>query len=74
MHRTTLSVREAAQVLGVSRGHLYALLRRGELKGIRLGRRVVVPVEVLEALLGHPLDPEGLEAPEKKARRGGAGV
>jgi len=68
MHRRTLSVREAAEVLGVSRGHLYALLQRGELKGIRLGRRVVVPLEALEALLGGPL-----ERLEKDPARAGAG-
>jgi excisionase family DNA binding protein len=49
--RLTLSVEEAAELLGISRGLAYELVRRGELPYIRLGRRIVVPTRALEALL-----------------------
>lgn len=49
--RLTLTVEEAAGVLGISKWLAYALVRRGELPSIRLGGRVVVPVARLQAML-----------------------
>lgn len=50
--RMTYSVEEAATVLGVSRSKLYESLRKGELRGVQVGRRVVIPCDVLEGLIG----------------------
>jgi excisionase family DNA binding protein len=50
--RRTYTVEEAAQLLGVSRGVAYESARRGELPAIRLGRRLVIPRQRLEDLLG----------------------
>ena len=57
--RLTLTVEEAAEMLGISRAFAYALVKRDELPSVRLGRRVVVPRDALERLLrvgddGHP--------------------
>lgn len=49
--RLTISVEEAAELLGVSRSTAYSLVRQGELPSLRLGRRIVVPVRRLLALL-----------------------
>lgn len=49
--RTTVSVEEAAQVLGISRGGAYDAARRGELPTMRLGRRLRVPVPSLLRML-----------------------
>jgi excisionase family DNA binding protein len=49
--RLTLSVTEAADVLGISRAFAYELVARGELPCVRLGRRLVVPRKALDALL-----------------------
>ena len=49
--RLTLTVEQAAVVLGISRGLAYELAARGELPCLRLGRRLVVPRHALEALL-----------------------
>jgi excisionase family DNA binding protein len=49
--RATLTVSEAAIVLGVSRSTAYELARTGELPSLRLGRRVVVPTTALRSLL-----------------------
>ena len=49
--RLTMSVEEAGVALGISRSHAYELVRQGELPSLRLGRRVVVPIAALEALV-----------------------
>ena len=48
----TMSVEEAAAVLGIGRTVAYELARRGELPGVlRFGRRLVVSRAVLDRLL-----------------------
>ncbi|MGH9291042.1 MAG: helix-turn-helix domain-containing protein [Acidimicrobiales bacterium] len=54
--RLTVSVEEAARLLGISRGHAYALVNRGEIPSLRLGRRIVVPLGALDRLLNVPDD------------------
>jgi excisionase family DNA binding protein len=54
--RRTVSVEEAARLLGISRGHAYALVDRGEIPGLRLGRRIVVPLGAIDRLLNVPDD------------------
>lgn len=49
--RLTLTVDDAAQVLGISRALAYELIARGELPSLRLGRRIVIPRRALELLL-----------------------
>jgi excisionase family DNA binding protein len=49
--RLTMSVDDAAEVLGISRSLAYELVRKGELPSLRLGRRLVVPVRAVEALV-----------------------
>lgn len=48
----TLTVEQAAVVLGVGRSTAYELVRSGDLKSIRLRRRIVVPVAHLAESLG----------------------
>jgi excisionase family DNA binding protein len=47
--RLAYSKLEVAQSWGVSVGAVDALLRAGELVGFRVGRRVLVPVESIDA-------------------------
>jgi excisionase family DNA binding protein len=49
--RQTLTVEEAARVLGIGRSAAYLAARRGDLPVIRIGRRYVVPRVALERLL-----------------------
>lgn len=49
--RLTLTVEEAAGVLGISRALAYELVARGELPSLRLGRRIVVPRRALVAMV-----------------------
>jgi excisionase family DNA binding protein len=53
MNRLTYTVTEAADILGVSRGLLYSQIRTGEIRAIKLGRKVVITHAVLEEILGH---------------------
>ena len=43
VERATLSVVEAARIMGVSKNVAYEAVRRGEIPSIRLGGRILVP-------------------------------
>jgi excisionase family DNA binding protein len=49
--RKTSSVRRAAIILGVSPGHLYGAIKRGEFPHVKIGQRVLIPNTVIERLL-----------------------
>ena len=50
--RLTLTVEEAAALLGLSRGSAYEAVRRGDIPTIRLGRRILAPRARLLELVG----------------------
>jgi excisionase family DNA binding protein len=52
IERQTLTVEEAAGILGIGRNSAYEAARRGELPVIRLGRRLVIPRQAFERFLG----------------------
>ncbi len=52
----TLTVDEAAALLGVSRNTAYAATHAGQLPCVRVGRRILVPRKALEELLGQKGD------------------
>lgn len=58
--KLVVTVEEAAQLLGISRGLAYELVRRGELPALRLGRRLVVPRRRLLALIEGDEQHEGV--------------
>jgi excisionase family DNA binding protein len=49
--RVTVSVTEAAHMLGIGRTLAYEAARDGSLRTIRVGRRVLVPMLAIEELL-----------------------
>ena len=49
--RLTLTVEEAAKLIGISRGLAYQLAREGRIPVIRFGRRMLVSKAALERLL-----------------------
>jgi excisionase family DNA binding protein len=53
--RLTVTVEEAATLLGLGRSAAYEAARRGEIPTRRLGRRIVVPVPLLLQWLGVPV-------------------
>jgi excisionase family DNA binding protein len=52
LDRPTMSVMEAAGLLGVSREAAYDGVRRGDIPSIRVGRAIRVPTAKLAAMLG----------------------
>lgn len=51
LQRRALSVLDAAAILGVHPLRLRSAIARGELRAVRLGRRVLVPREALDDFL-----------------------
>ena len=49
--RVTITVDEAARLLGISRTTAFQAVRSGELPAIRVRRRILIPVVQLNALL-----------------------
>jgi excisionase family DNA binding protein len=68
MDRATVTVPEAARILGIGRSAAYEAARRGELPTIRFGRRIVVLRGQLERMLG--LAANGLVAKEGQDNAG----
>ena len=56
IERLTLTVEEAAQLIGISRGLAYEMARCGKLPVVRFGRRLLVPRRALERMLDQPGD------------------
>lgn len=50
--RLTVTVDEAATILGLGRSAAYEATRRGQIPSRRLGRRIVIPVPLLLDWLG----------------------
>lgn len=55
-----LSVRipQAAQLLGIGRSSVYELIKRGELKTIKIGRSTLIPMDDLRAFIDRCRSPE----------------
>lgn len=68
--RATITVEEAARVLGISRGSAYEAVRRGQLPTIRIGKRLIVPVASLERMLASA----GADAEESAQVASGGGA
>jgi excisionase family DNA binding protein len=49
--KPTLSVDEAAEILGICRTSAYAAIARGEIPSIRINRRIVIPTAAFRKLL-----------------------
>ena len=49
--RATYTVREVAQVLGLSRNSTYQACLKGEIRCLKIGKRILIPKAQLERLL-----------------------
>ena len=49
--RVTVSVEEAGQVLGLSRGAAYNAARRGDIPTLKIGKRLIVSTAALLSML-----------------------
>jgi excisionase family DNA binding protein len=50
--RRTVSVEQAAQILGIGRNQAYEAARRGDIPVIKIGKRLLVPRAALDRMLG----------------------
>ncbi len=50
--RLTMSVDEAAAILGIGRNAAYEAVRRGEIPSLRIGGRILVPKAAFQKMLG----------------------
>ncbi len=48
MDKLFLSVKEAQEVFGISRGNMYELARRKDFPVVRINKRVLIPVSQLQ--------------------------
>ena len=58
VNRLTYSVEETANILGLGRTATYQGIEKGEIPGIRIGKRILVPRAALERLLENNLKKE----------------
>ncbi|WP_353057971.1 helix-turn-helix domain-containing protein [Propionimicrobium sp. PCR01-08-3] len=49
--RKTVTVEEAARMIGIGRSAAYRLVRTGELRSVRIGHRIVIPLKAIDELL-----------------------
>lgn len=57
IERRTLTVEEAARVLGLGRSAAYSAAQRGDLPVLRIGRRLLVPTAALDRMLAGTTSP-----------------
>jgi excisionase family DNA binding protein len=58
-----LSCNQVADYLGISLPTIYGMMDRGEIRGVRAGRRRLIPVSAVEEYLGEPYRPGTQDAP-----------
>jgi len=61
--RLTVTVEEAARMIGISRGLAYQMAREKRLPTIRFGKRLVVPKWAIEHLLQVPQETANSQHP-----------
>jgi excisionase family DNA binding protein len=54
----TLTVEQAAKLLGIGRSTAYELVHTGDIPSLRLGRRIVIPIDRLNRVLIPDAPPE----------------
>ena len=50
-NREFYSLNEFAKILGVSQQHIFNVIKRGEIKKVKVGKRSLIPVSELQRLL-----------------------
>jgi excisionase family DNA binding protein len=61
LERATLTIEEAAVVLGIGRSAAYAAAQSGELPTVRIGRRLLVPKPALDQMLSSGAAPREIQ-------------
>lgn len=53
MDKLTISATELPRVLGVGRNTAYELVKRSDFPAVRIGRRIVIPIDALKEWLNN---------------------
>jgi hypothetical protein len=61
--KATVTVEEAAGILGLGRASAYTAANKGDLPTIQIGRRLLVPVARLRQMLGEEVNPTNERRP-----------
>ena len=69
LQRLTYTVEEAGDLLGISRGSAYTLVRTGQIPALRMGRKLLVSRGALQDLLGHTPPPQDKRPAEHSPTR-----
>jgi excisionase family DNA binding protein len=64
-----VSIDAAAKMIGLGRTSFYKLLASGEIKSVRCGGRVLIPVDQLTALIERLEHPDSTEKPSCRSIR-----
>lgn len=57
--RKLISIREAGSILGIGRSTIYRMINEGRLERRRIGRRTLIQIESVQAVLQGDLDQDG---------------
>lgn len=52
LNRPTVTVPELAALLGVGKNAAYQMVREGQIRVLRVGRRIIIPSSAVRELLG----------------------
>lgn len=52
------SVEESAQIIGISKSVIYKLVKGGNFPNIKMGKRIMIPVAVIQKLSEYSFDSE----------------
>lgn len=52
--RLTRRPEEVGALLGIGRNGVYELIRKGELRSIRVGRKIIIPLAAIDEFLNRP--------------------
>ncbi len=55
-NRKTITVREAADQLGLGRNTAYEAVKRGEIPTVKIGRRLLVPRDAIDRILQRAME------------------
>ena len=55
--RRTLTIKETAASLGISDWMVYEMVKRGEIKTIRIGKRILIPISALDQFVAENRSP-----------------
>jgi excisionase family DNA binding protein len=49
--KISLTISEAAKAIGVSRSKIFLLLKSGDVRAVKLGRRTLIPIDNLKSFI-----------------------